>query len=70
MDPDFEWGRLLVAVVLLAVMFAVPMIIVARDHRADRRRYGAAAVTAPIRYTADRRRYRAGYPPPRDAVES
>ncbi|WP_018505714.1 hypothetical protein [Parafrankia discariae] len=63
MNPEFEWGRLLIAVVLLAVMFAVPLVFVVRDHLADRRRYGEAALAAPIRYTPDGRRYREGYPP-------
>ncbi|OAA18708.1 hypothetical protein UG55_110111 [Frankia sp. EI5c] len=64
MDPQFEWERLLIAISLLAVMFVIPMIVVIIDHRADRRRFGAAALNAPIRYTADGRRYREGYPPP------
>ncbi|CUU53547.1 hypothetical protein Ga0074812_10145 [Parafrankia irregularis] len=64
MDPQFEWDRLLVAVALLSIMFIIPMIIIIRDHRADRRRFGEAATSAPIRYTVDGHRYREGYPPP------
>jgi hypothetical protein len=61
-QSDLEWGRLLVALALLAIMFVVPVLVIWRDQRADRRRYGPAGARQPIRYAPDGRAYREGVP--------
>ncbi|WP_261571236.1 hypothetical protein [Frankia gtarii] len=69
MDSGFEWDRILVAVVLLATMFLLPALVIWRDQVRDRRRFGSAALSRPVRYGPDGTAYREGTAPAAGSVE-
>ena len=68
MTTEFEWHRVLIAVVLLGCMFTLPMIVILRDLRRDLRRSGPDALSRPVRYMPDGTSYREGLPLPPPAV--
>ncbi|THJ54700.1 hypothetical protein [Candidatus Frankia alpina] len=63
MDSGFEWDRILIAVALLATMFLLPALVIWRDQVRDRRRFGASALSRPVRYGPDGAAYREGMAP-------
>ncbi len=63
MESEFEWDRILLAVALLAAMFLLPALVIWRDQARDRRRFGASALSRPVRYGADGAAYREGAAP-------
>ncbi|CAJ60595.1 MULTISPECIES: hypothetical protein [Frankia] len=63
MESEFEWGRILLAVALLTVMFLLPALVIWRDQVRDRRRFGASALCRPVRYGPDGAAYREGVAP-------
>ncbi|WP_261560396.1 hypothetical protein [Frankia tisae] len=63
MDSGFEWDRILMAVALLAAMFLLPTLVIWRDQVRDRRRFGAPALSRPVRYGPDGAAYREGMAP-------
>ncbi|SNQ46852.1 conserved hypothetical protein [Frankia canadensis] len=60
MHSDFEWGQVLIALVLLGAMFVVPMLVIWRDQVRDLRRFGPAALSWPVRYGPDGEVHREG----------
>ncbi|KJE25510.1 hypothetical protein FF36_00126 [Frankia torreyi] len=60
MDSGFEWDRILLAVALLAAMFLLPALVIWRDQVRDRHRFGAQALSRPVRYAPDGQSYREG----------
>lgn len=64
MHSGFEWGRVLIAVLLLGFLFAVPTLVLWRDQRRDLRRFGPGALSRPVRYTPDGKPGREGLPQP------
>ncbi|ADP81496.1 hypothetical protein [Pseudofrankia inefficax] len=64
MHSGLEWGRVLIAVLLLGCLFAVPAIVVLRDQRRDLRRFGPGSLSRPVRYTPEGKSFREGLPLP------
>ncbi|MCM3921011.1 hypothetical protein ND748_04880 [Frankia sp. AiPs1] len=63
MDSEFEWDRILLAVALLAGMFLLPALVIWCDQVRDRHRFGAQALSRPVRYGPDGQSYREGTAP-------
>jgi hypothetical protein len=68
MGGGAAWSQLLIAIALLVVIFAIPAVVLWRDNRSVARRHGPQALTHAVRYAADGRAYRDGYPLPNAQV--